>query len=300
MQNVKITRKGKGAPVPPRLFIIFAREAPSAMIFRRGPSYWTQLIRWNTLTDNFEAGQWFRGRLYERRSDLSPDGSLLIYFARKMNGRTLKDKEYTYAWTAISKPPFLTALALWPKGNCWHGGGLFRTDRKVELNHPPEAQNYHPNHQPQGLRVVLRKNVFGEDDPIYSERLERDGWRLKQKWQVENRGYPLMFKTLKSELREKHGFGDLSIQLARSIRGLDYSEDFRLIDRKNQTTSQIDRANWVDWDQHGRLIIARDGKIFTHIISEGGMSTDVELINLTENKPMAVPSPEWAKTWERA
>jgi len=63
------------------------------------------MIRWNTADDTFESGQWFRGRIYDRRSDLSPDGSLLLYFARKINGRTLADKGYTYAWTAVSKPP---------------------------------------------------------------------------------------------------------------------------------------------------------------------------------------------------
>src|SRR5689334_17597784 len=113
-------------PRPPcRLFMILARRAPRAVIFRRGPSDWFQLILWHTDADEIEYGQWFHGRIYVRRSDLSPDGSLLIYFARKITGRTLADRAYTYAWTAISRPPYYTALALWPKGDCWHGGGLF-------------------------------------------------------------------------------------------------------------------------------------------------------------------------------
>lgn len=126
MQNVSVTQKGKKGTVPARLFMIFARRSPTAVIFRRGPSKWVQLIKWNTATDLFESGQWFNGRIYERRSDLSPDGSLLIYFAQKISARSMQDAEYTYAWTAISRPPFLTALALWPKGDCWHGGGLSR------------------------------------------------------------------------------------------------------------------------------------------------------------------------------
>ena len=28
-------------------------------------------------------------------------------------------------WTAISRPPWFTALAVWPKGDSWGGGGLF-------------------------------------------------------------------------------------------------------------------------------------------------------------------------------
>ena len=42
-----------------------------------------------------------RGRVYERRSDVSPDGKYFIYFA--MNGRwTTATKG---AWTAIARVP---------------------------------------------------------------------------------------------------------------------------------------------------------------------------------------------------
>ena len=108
-----------------RLSVLLARNAPVAIVLRRGPTKWVQLVKWQTDCDRFETGQWFKGRVYDRRSDLSPDGSLFIYFANKINARTVGDSAYTYAWTAISHPPYFTALALWPKGDCWHGGGLF-------------------------------------------------------------------------------------------------------------------------------------------------------------------------------
>jgi hypothetical protein len=80
-------------PAPARLFVILARRAPVGVIFRRGPSPWVQLIRWDTEHDRFEHGQWFHGRIYERRCDLSPDGSLLIYFASKFSGRARRDPD---------------------------------------------------------------------------------------------------------------------------------------------------------------------------------------------------------------
>src|SRR5580704_3852137 len=150
MQNVLATRKGEKGPVGARLHMILARKAHTAVIFRRGPSKWVQLIKWDTDTDSFELGQWFHGRIYERRCDLSPDGSLLVYFAQKISARTMKDEEYTYSWTAISKPPYLTALALWPKGDCWHGGGLFEGPHDLFLNHRPEAAVPPPKHLPKG------------------------------------------------------------------------------------------------------------------------------------------------------
>jgi hypothetical protein len=40
---------------------------------------------------------------------------------------------------------------------------------------------------PHGLLVVPNKKAQGEDDPIFSERLERDGWKLKDVWIVVTR-----------------------------------------------------------------------------------------------------------------
>lgn len=64
-----------------RIFAILAHKASVAVIFRRGPSRLVLLIKWNLKSDTLEYGQWFRGRIYERRCDLSPSGDLLLYFA---------------------------------------------------------------------------------------------------------------------------------------------------------------------------------------------------------------------------
>jgi hypothetical protein len=298
MQNVKITQKGEKGYVPARLFIIFARKAPKAIIFRRGPSGWVQLISWDTISDDFEAGHWFRGRIYERRSDLSPNGSLLIYFAQKITAASKKDLEYTYAWTAISKPPYLTALALWPKGDCWHGGGSFKNGRVVLLNHKPEVAKAHKKHQPHRLLVRADPNAHGEDDPIYSLRLERDGWAQKQIWETEYRGYPQMYHTVRPEIREKLSPDrECAIRLTRSIERLDYSEEFALRSVKSSGMSTVERASWVDWDQQGRLVFARDGKIFAGEISSNCRIREKLIADFNSNKPESKAPPEWATKW---
>ncbi len=155
-----------------RLFAILARRAPVGVVFRRGPSKQVLLIRWDTAYDRFEYGQWFKGRIYERRCDLSPSGEKLIYFAAKFKGPL-------YSWTAISKPPYLTALALWPKGDIWNGGGLFASERVVMLNHGPVSEPPVQGHIPKGIDVKPLSLPRGEDDQIYPRRLVRDGWRLR-------------------------------------------------------------------------------------------------------------------------
>ena len=67
--------------IPARLHVILAREAPKAVVFRRGPSGSVCTLGWDLETDTFTMGQWLKGRIYEYRSDLSPNGELMIYFA---------------------------------------------------------------------------------------------------------------------------------------------------------------------------------------------------------------------------
>lgn len=117
-------------------------------MFRRGPSAWYHVIAWDTARDTFDHGAWFRGRIYEDRCDLSPDGALLLYFA--LQGRRW-NTAYRGSWTAISRPPWLYALTLWPHGSTWGGGGYFWDDRSVVLQ---GGSGTHPDHPVNGVKVV--------------------------------------------------------------------------------------------------------------------------------------------------
>ena len=94
------------------LFVILARNAHDAVIFRRGPSKEVLLIKWDRKKDTFETGQWFKGRIFERRCDLSPSGDLLVYLAAKHKGPI-------HTWTAVSRPPISQLL---PSGRAWERG----------------------------------------------------------------------------------------------------------------------------------------------------------------------------------
>ncbi|MGZ5970150.1 MAG: hypothetical protein ACXWP4_20910 [Polyangiales bacterium] len=118
------------------------------MILRRGPSDWYQVIQWDTARDVFTEGAWFKGRIYEERCDVSPDGQLLLYFCH--GGRSRPG--YTDAWTAVSRLPWLYALALWPWGTTYGGGGRFVDDRSVVLRTAMPVAT-HPEHPAHGLHV---------------------------------------------------------------------------------------------------------------------------------------------------
>jgi hypothetical protein len=152
---------------------LLARSAPAALVLRRGPSRSVAAIEWNRATDQFTLAQWLRGRIYEKRSDLSPDGKHLIYFA--MNGQW--SAPTAGAWTAISRAPFLRAIALFAKGDCWHGGGLFVDNRTYWLN-----DGYGHKVLTDTAEVVradpapFAPHWGGECWGVYFNRLTRDGW----------------------------------------------------------------------------------------------------------------------------
>ncbi|MFE1813543.1 hypothetical protein [Metapseudomonas otitidis] len=104
-----MTSKTKGparTPAKCSLQAWFARSAPVAVLLRRGPSDWVRMIRWDLRDDSFEPGQWFHGAIATEQCDLSEDGELFLYLARR-EGRRYWSEDYGPQWTAVSRPPAL-------------------------------------------------------------------------------------------------------------------------------------------------------------------------------------------------
>ena len=152
-----------------QLYVLTAREAPVAVILRRGPSDWYHVIRWRTDTDRFEPGAWFHGRIYEEKCDLSPDGELLLYFALQGNW----DSAYRGSWTAISRAPWLHALGLWPQGDTYGGGGRWTGKRSAALWSWRPGDQPHPDHP--GLGLEIAAGAPSEEDRRLFER-RRSEW----------------------------------------------------------------------------------------------------------------------------
>jgi len=291
----------------PSLFVIKARRSRSAVIFRRGPSKQVLLLKWNLQDDTFESGQWFKGRIYERRCDLSPDGDKLIYFAA--NYRTFRGPP---TWTAVSRPPYLKALAMWPKGDAWGGGGLFEDDHTIQLNHQEGDDELAKGF---ALGKGIRVKPFGEftgsgeDDPLYHTRLIRDGWVLKQ--QAERTGYshsgPMNWVFTQPEIYEKtltrkgRKFAlQAQLQGIGERGGLWYPIDHQILDEQSTPLITLPRTSWADWDQDGSLLFAEGGKLFRlEWTLDGGLNrvNEKELIDLSATTFMAAPTPAVAAKW---
>ncbi len=170
------------------------------------------MIAWRTDRDAFEPGQWLRGRVYERRCDLSPDGTRFVYFAHQLHRG--------YALTALCAPPLFMAIELWKKDNCYAGGGVFDPDGTLRLNDDVAP--------------------YGEDEPAQSRRFERHGW--------------IIVRQTRSDVWWERHLQDRVLLRRSSL--FDASDKFEIdgVDLRG--------ASSADFDQRGRLVYARNGKLF--------------------------------------
>lgn len=175
------------ATQPPRLHVLLASQAPLGIVIRRGPSKQYCTLLWDRQTDTFTLGQWLKGRIYEHRCDLSPDGKHFLYFA--MNAR--RSRQGPMCWTAISRTPYLRAIALYGDEETWLGGGHFldnktysvnggvffhtlRESKEVVMKKPdPKAKAI-----PLGEAAKQSKYPMTGDLGVYGHRQERYGWTL--------------------------------------------------------------------------------------------------------------------------
>ncbi len=304
-------------PVPCRLSIILARQAPIGVIFRRGPSKWTQIIKWNTNADTFEAGAWFHGQIYPERSDLSPDGTKLIYFAADYSAGSI-NHDFPNPWTAISKIPWLTALSVWPNGNTYYGGGRFETDTQLWIN-----QNFWYQGEvtvsstlPQDFEVDCEHPT---QDHKWHElsRWESSGWNAVQAYpwgsipllrrQPDNTvsveptdpSCPLHTPAYIRTVHEKTNANGSCSLIMTSIYA-HYQENtrtFQIRDNHQKTAVTIESVDWADWDKRERLVCAKAGKIFTLDSLYSGELRFIEVADFNAAKPRRTKAPDWARKW---
>jgi hypothetical protein len=271
---------------PCRLFVYLAHDAPIGVVLRRGPTDWAQLSVWHTDTDTIEHGQWIKGRVYERRSDLSFDGSLFAAFVRQSGGRCGPGRD---TWVALSRPPYFTALAVWFIGGTYYTGAFFPRRDTLWLGFMEEAP---PDigEKPRGLEVSAPRDISYIDGTanwtertVHFNRLLRDGWTLLDKqphdtmWERRHPSRPLTLTMV-------HTFDDF-----RTFGG-PYTVEYFV--RPDAAAEQaLGQATWADWDQQGRLVLAQRGKLIAWD-EQRGMT---QIADFNGQTPDPQPAPERAR-----
>jgi len=255
--------------IKPRLHVLLSQDGRTGLIFRRGPSKRVCTFEWDRKEDTFTIGQWLQGRIYERRSDLSPGGKYLIYFA--MNGRW--ESESKGSWTAVSRAPYLKALALWAKGDCWNGGGLFTSESSYWLNdgglhhdlvHDTDQLERDENYSP--YCHLGNAECLG----VYFPRLLRDGWKLITS-REEPRGDAVGRVTV-FEKRLSEGWTLRKLAWASIIHPVGkgcYWDEHELVNLNRGSFRSLPTWEWAEADA-ARLVWAENGRLFAGHLSDEG------------------------------
>jgi hypothetical protein len=274
-------------------FVLLARKAPAGVVMRRGPSKWWHLTFWDTGQDRFTSGQWFRGRVYPRKCDLAPDGKLFSYFAGKFRWSE-RERGYDFTWVAVSRPPYFTALALWPVGDTWGGHTMFLDDGSF---HAGTLKDHHPDHPPGPLRVVPHSYLKLDDPFLWSVPWARTGWR------------PI---PLADDVKKTSHFDPRLAAWRKTVgnlcldRAMDRGEDlfpswrlsrYTLYKRDESTELERFEAHWADFDQRGRLVAAAGGRILEGKVDRHHGLRWRQLAAFQDEKPKPMEAPEWARRW---
>lgn len=272
------------AAAPCRLFVYLARRAPVAVVLRRGPSAWARLSLWHTDTDVIEHGQWLKGRVYERRSDVSADGRYFAAFVRQSGGRE-RHAGGADTWIALSRPPYFTAAAVWFVGGTYHTGACFPADDTLWLGFSEQTEP-DVGRLPQGLTVArpdavpyIERSADWPERTVHFSRLLRDGWTLIE-------SAPSM-----ARWQRRHPFEPRVLTMVQAFdsfqrEGGPYIVEYDVLGDDGSMT-RIGQASWADWDHRGRLVLARDGRLGSW--DEGSGFRPIEDFNPQVPDPQPAP-----------
>jgi hypothetical protein len=267
----------------PRLFGIPARDAPVVAVLRRGPSDWVHVGRWDLAAMTYVAGAWLHGTVYPQRCDVSPDGRYLSYLA--LVGHADWAAGTTYV--AVSRLPWLTALAAWATDGTWSRGAHFAPVGTWEVGEPDEG-DVAPLRLRHGMAVSTAATFAVERRTGWSEtvgtppRGQHDVWDEKRAERV---------------VMAKPSPRDGTVLTVRggqaAFRGLpDWFEPplYALGD------DVVVDVQWADWAPDGRLLVATvDGRLQ---VRSGPLYDDVDWeVDLSGLSPDPQPAPPEATDW---
>jgi hypothetical protein len=232
----------------------------------------------------YEAGAWLHGTIYPQRCDLSPDGRYLSYLALVGQADWVAGTTYV----AVSRLPWLTALAAWGTDGTWSRGAHFAPVGTWELAEPDDG-DIAPLRRRHGMAVSVAESFAVE---------RRSGW-------TEAPGTPardphdvwdeMRVEEVVMTRRSPRDDGDLAvIGGAAAFRGGPphwWEPPAYALDG-----STLAGVQWADWAPDGRLLVATvDGRL--QVRSGPGHEAadwEVDLAGLT---PDPRPAPLEATDW---
>ncbi len=273
----------------PRVFCIPDPTATVAAVLQRRPGKWWRVGRWDWATGAYEAGAWFSGSLYPQRCDLSPGGRWFCYFAFKSES----DWPAGECYTAVSRLPWLRALAAWREIGTYSRGFTFDPDPAAWEVGPPTVGAIGPCWAVCGLRFT---------DPAQFAVERRRGWRESASTPPRDLG----------DVWDQHR--DVTMEKSNPVGGkriLSVSgrfEAFRecpnscppqdspyTLARPGRAAEPIPGVQWADWTAAGHLAVATWGGYLQ--LRDASGSRVLSEVWLPEGEPAPHRAPDWAGEW---
>ena len=252
-------------------------------MFQRGPTAWSRVGRWDVEAREFEPGAWIHARLFPRRSDLSPDGRYLCYFAHNPHATW----EHRDTYVAVSKLPWLTALHAFGTCGTWTRGFRFTGDKR-EAEHQDLPIPFGLTSIP--VMQFASERCHGWEEAQDSPPREAGGpWDDRRNARIEKR-QPGGRRLLRAE-SVGHAGGEFGG--AQAVDGL----RVRYWIETGGDIHALDDLQWADWDGAGRLLAAtRSGRLQIRDLS-GERPAVLFDRDLGLDAPAPSPPPQWATRW---
>jgi hypothetical protein len=221
---------------------------------------------------------------------VSPDGRWLVYFALKATASWAARDTYC----AVSRLPWLTALAAWSTCGTWTRGFHFaELDRAWEIGEP-DVGDVQTCRRRYGMKAVapaqfpVERRRGWSETPDGPTRDPRDFWDARRNVRLFKPQPGGTLRLLVESVGTPGGeWEGEAIEGLRAAYWLESADDL----------SSLDDVQWADWDPRGRLLVAtRSGKL--QIQTLRGFVPEVTFEqDLAPLEPAPQAPPPWAQHW---
>jgi hypothetical protein len=238
-----------------------AYDAPIAVVAATYSGRKSRIVLWHTDTDTFQHGQWLKGGI--ELLDLSADGRYLGYYVQTFH-------KPVQSYMAVSRPPYLTALAFIPCFHLNHCDIYFGPESSLQwFAGAPIGRTVRDNPELNDARIEPGCPLEGQPykgDPV-DKFFAREVTRLGVTNAAGRFGDDAKSLLMDATLAPRFYPGAGSRDLRRAV---------------------------ATWDHNGRLILCCNGCVtaYSQEHSEGEL-----LLDLNDRTFREMATPDWAKTW---
>jgi hypothetical protein len=236
-------------------------------------------MKWHLDELRIEHGAWLKGSLYPTRAAVSPDGTILAYFALHGSWDT---------YFALSKAPWLTALCAWKTVGTWTTGARFEPDGKLLIfGAVCDAQPFHGS-------CPFPVEVGGVDtnwNRAKDHQFLANGWVPKQ-----SEVTPEEFNPGPYEVTElvKSSPEDDGVVLGRYA---EFGSSLYTLAYPDGEERLLAEVVWADFDSRGHLAVATAGGELKVLEIKNGDLETLFSQDMNPLQPDPVEAPAWATRW---